>query len=426
MKKKIIIGSLVAVLTVSLISVSLLKNSSSAPVFGGGKPFLVNTREIEKGDISSYITASGTVEEIEKAEVYIDSPLKVKAVLVEKNQKVVKGQKLVELDIDSMKFELEKLKINKSTQELSLKSTSLDAQISTAESGVKSAQRNYDESRKTYNTNKALFSEGAITKSDFDASERAMAEAESALKDAKTAYNSAVSGKSEDAQVKKLNLNATQLSIQELEQKILKLNSEMYSPIDGVVANINVEEGSMADTMQPIFKVINPDRLQVRVEIKEFDIKNVAKNQNVKITGDAIEKSEEITGTVVSVSPSAQSNQTANGEEVVIEAIISIDKTIPALKPGISVDCDIYTAEKKGALIASLEMIKEDKDGNKSVFIVDSENNTMLEKPVELGITSDMSVEVVKGLAGGDIVVLDPQPVYKDGAKAKILNNGKE
>lgn len=426
MKKKIIIGSIIVVLTAALISVNLLKSSDSAQVFVGGKAILVNTSEIVKGDISSYITASGTVEEVEKADVYLDSPLNVKAVLAEKGQRVQKGQKLVELDLSSLEIELEKLKISKSTQELSLNSTNLDAQISKAESAVKSAERNYNESKKNYETNKVLFEEGAISEVDYKTSERALTEAKSALDDAKVAYDSAVAGKSEDRQIKELNLKATLLSIQDLEQRIQKLSSKMYSPIDGVISEINLEEGTTADTMRPIYKIINPDKLQARVYINQFDIKNVEKGQKVYISGDSIDKDDNITGTVLSIAPSAQSNVTTNGQEVVVEALVSIDKVSPVMRAGLKVDCDIYTAEKKGVLIASLDMIKEDKDGNKSVFVVNEENNTMVEKPVELGIISDMKIEIVKGLAEGDKVILDPQPTYKDGARVKILEDIKE
>jgi len=38
---------------------------------------------------------------------------------------------------------------------------------------------------------------------------------------------------------------------------------------------------------------------------------------------------------------------TASGEEVVIEVDISIDNTALNLKPGLSVDCEILTDEKK-------------------------------------------------------------------------------
>ena len=54
------------------------------------------------------------------------------------------------------------------------------------------------------------------------------------------------------------------------------------------------------------------------------------------------------------------------------------------------------------------------------------DNNTMIQKQVKLGINSDMNVEILEGLKEGDLVVLEPQPMYKDGTKAKILDNEKK
>jgi len=57
--------------------------------------------------------------------------------LVEKYQKVSKGQQLVEFDIEDMETELEKLKINKKVQELSQNSPTVDAEIKKGRVGGK-------------------------------------------------------------------------------------------------------------------------------------------------------------------------------------------------------------------------------------------------------------------------------------------------
>jgi len=69
--------------------------------------------------------------------------------------------------------------------------------------------------------------------------------------------------------------------------------------------------------------------------------------QKVRITGDAIREDVEVLRVVESISPVAKTNMTASGEEVVIEVDISIDNTALNLKPGLSVDCEILTDEKK-------------------------------------------------------------------------------
>ena len=372
MNKKVVIGVIIAIAAIALIAVSVIKSTGSSGAFGGGNAYSVKVAKIEKGNISSYISSSGIVEEVEKSEVFFDTPLKVAKVLVEKGQKVTKGQKILELDMDSINSELEKLKTNKSIQELSLNSKVTGAEVQRADSALKSAERTYNDSKKTYTNNKDLYNASAISKNDLDMSEKAYIQSEAALKDARTAYQTAVESRNINSTTAEENLKITNLTITDLEKRIQKINESVISSIDGVVAQLSVEQGNFTSSMQSAYKIINPDKLQVKAKIKEYDIKNVAVGQIVRITGDAIDKSTEVSGKVSGISPVAVINRTSSGDETVIEVTVTIEGAGNILKPGLNVTCDIYTVDKKGVLVAPMEMITEDKDGNKLVFIINT------------------------------------------------------
>lgn len=424
MKKKVIIGGALVILIIAIIAVNVLKSGSSVSTFAAGPAFNVKTQKVEKGNITSTISASGIIEEIEKSEVYIDTPLKIQKINVEKNQKVTKGQKLIELDMDSLNSELEQLKISKTVQQLSKKSVVTQSDTVRALNAVKSAQRAFDDGKKNYENSKSLFSANAISKNELDAAEKAMTEAGIALENAKVAYESSVTGKSVSVETQDQNLKATDLKIADLEKKIKKLNDSMFSPIDGVITEVNVTEGGFTTNVQPAFKLVNPDKLQVKADVKEFDIKSVKAGQNVKITGDAIAREDDVTGKVQSVSSVAKKNRTTSGEETLIEVIVAVEKSNPVLKPGLSVTCDITTNEKNDVLLVPFQMLKEDKDGNKIVYVVDKKDNVMFmhERKIKLGVSSELNAEVLEGLKEGDTVVLDPQPTYKDGSRVKVSN----
>jgi HlyD family secretion protein len=425
MKKKVAIGIVIVALICVFTVTAILKQSGSSPAFGGGKAYEVKTEVIGKGDISTYVSASGHVQVTETAEEYLDTPLKVVKLLVEKNQKVTKGQKLLELDMDPLYSELNQLKINRSAQQLALDSAGLDAEITQAESAIESSERAYEDAKKTLEKNKALYEAGAISKSELDMSDKAVQDAEFALKNARATYDSLLSTRDLDMKTKRQNLESTNLSISSLEDKIRKINEVLISPIDGIVAELNVQEKSYTSSVQPIYKIVNLDTLQVKAMVREYDIKSVKTGQNVKITGDAIPEDVEITGRVESISPIAVTNMTSGGEEVVVEVIISVEESPVQLKPGLSVTCDISTVDKKDVLVAPMEAFDQDKDGNKFVYIVDVNTYTMHKTPVKLGISSDMSVEVLEGLKEGDLIVISPQPFYKDGARVKIQDGSK-
>ena len=91
----------------------------------------------------------------------------------------------------------------------------------------------------------------------------------------------------------------------------------------------------------------------------------------MRVTGDAIARDIEITGTVESISPVATTAMTAAGNETVVEVLISVDDPGDVLKPGLNVTCEIITVDKSGVLLAPMEAIRPDRDDNLVVFVID-------------------------------------------------------
>lgn len=450
MKKKVIIGSVIGIAVVALVAVNIFKNNSSVQAFGGGgKAFNVKVAKLEKGSISSAISANGTVEVVEKAEVYLDAGLKIDKVLVEKNQKVSKGQKLVSLNMDAFYSELDQAKIKKKVQELNIQKTrlmdgtkstaALEAAIVVAENNLKSAESAYNDRKKEYEDKKVLFEAGAVSKSELEMAEKAVESAQIALDNAKVNMTSSVDNLEEtkkanskssdntdlDLQTMEQNLKATILSIEDIEKRIKKVEESIFAPIDGIITEVGVKDSGVANGAQPSFIVTNIDKLQIRANVKEFDIRNIAAGQNVSVTGDAITKEDGVKGKVVSVAPVATKNMTTNGSETFFEVIVSIDGSSPVVKPGLGVTCNIFTQEKKDVVVVALDTLLTDKDDKNYLYVVDEKENIVRQKYVKLGITSDMNAEILEGLEEGELVVVDPQPTLKDGSKAKIINTDK-
>jgi RND family efflux transporter MFP subunit len=420
MKKVIVVIVILAVIG-GLIGLSYFITSNMSEVFSQGTVYSVKAAEIGKDSISSFITASGIVEEVESFDIYVDNPTKVNKLLVKKYQNVSKDQQLMELDIETLENELDKLKINKKVQELSKNSPTIDAEIKRAESGVKSAEKALSDYEENYEKSKKLFEAQAISKNDLDMAEKAVTDAKTALDNAKVAYDAAVKNRNVDRDVKEENLNATILGIAELEKRIKNAKESMICPVDGVIVEMNIQEGAYTSNVQPIFKIVNLDKLQVKAEINEYSIKDVKEGQKVVITGDAIDENIEVLGVVESIFPVAKKNMSSGGEEVVVEVVISIDNINAALKPGLSVDCKIMTLEKQDIVVVPIGALKIDKDENEYVLKIDKEKGVMVRQDVKLGIISDMMAEVLDGLAEGDLIVDDPQSFHKDGSKVKIL-----
>lgn len=437
MKKKVFIGISISALVIILVVVGIVKASG-----GAGNAITVSANKITKGDITSFLSANGTVAEIEKSEIYIDTILKVSKLYVKQNDLVKKGQKIVDFDFDEMNLKLEQAKLQKRTQELALKKLKLmDSTVSVAsdqnslkvaENSVASAQRSYDLALKNLDDNKALYKAEGISKSDLDKAESTVKDAEIALNNAKLNLNSQkeqVKNTSKTNGTKQIDINTQEiaiatsdLSIKDLETKIKKYTAAMYATMDGAVSKLNVSEGSFTTSGQPAFVIVNRDKLEVTLNINEYNAKKMKAGQKVEITGDSIPETDKITGKVRSVSPVAGKNSTSSGTtETVIEVIVDIDNITEAIKPGITVNCDIQTVSIANVLAVELDMLSVDKDGNNFVYVLSEDKTTMNKKSIEVGSTSDMKAELKSGdLKEGDFVVISPKATYKDGARVKL------
>lgn len=442
MKKKIVIGICVGVLVIAVIAASIIRNSGAV---GSGPVFSVSAAEIKKDDISSAISANGTVTEVEKSEIYLDTPVKVTKLYIKQNDIVKKGQKLADFDFDTLNLQLDQAKLQKKTQELALqklKLTDTAVSIATAQNGLKaaessvtSAQRTLDNAIKDRDNTKSLYEMGDKSKNDLDLAENKVKDAEEALKNAKlkvenekenvNTASKSTSTKQIDIQSQELAIENSALTIKDLENKIKKYNDAMYATMDGVATHVNVTEGSFTPNAQPVFTLVNPDKLEVKLNINEYNAKMMQPGQSVDITGDSIPETDKITGKVESVSPVASTNTNNTGtQETVIQVTVSIDNITEVIKPGITVNCDIKTVDIKNILTLQLDMLSPDKDGKNFVYVLSKDKQTMHKLPVEIGTTSDMKGEIKSGdIKEGDLVVMNPKSTFKDGARVKLVED---
>lgn len=214
--KKWIIGILVVALIAVMIVLNLNKNNdstASSQVISRNAVAVKATR-IETGSISSYVTAPGLVKEVNKAQVFYDTPLRVLNILVEKNELVQEGDRLVELDISPLSDELEKLKIQKEIQSLTLKKLesgqsllSLETNLASARNAFDRANENYKTAVDEYNKQLKLFESGVISETQLKQYDQAVKDSKSvldnaviSLESAEKTYNSSVGSHGLDIQ----------------------------------------------------------------------------------------------------------------------------------------------------------------------------------------------------------------------------------
>jgi len=446
--KKIIIGLVIAGAIVTMILINVLGNKEESPAGASGllsgRTESVEAEVIQKDTITSSILITGAVEEIDREELRTSTALKIEEVLVDKGDRVKKGDQLFTVDIEDLQKQLTQQEINYDIQTLSLErlvnlstysdETSMVVALSQSKLSKESAQRYYDKQVADLEKNASLFETGIISAAEFEAYQSGVLEAESQLASAKLSYqrssadltsvrknNDNLGLSSEiDVKIQVMTLDGLQMTIDSLKEEIEEIETMTKAPIDGVVTSIDIESGDYASSMAPLLVITDVEHLKITANIREYDIKNVALNQEVLITGDAIGKEDQVRGLVTYIASVASESVVNNRQVTGIEVEMSVETGAEFLKPGYTTDCEIITSQLEDVVVVSYEMLSTNDEDEDVVFVIDGDQVARM-RVVELGTTSDFSAQVISGLEAGEMVVMNPSLSLFDGTKVTVI-----
>lgn len=357
-KKKTLV--IVAVAAIAALAVWLLS--------GGKKEEKItfDTAAVAPANIMNSITATGTIEPVTSVTVGTQVSGIVSKLFVDYNSVVKKGQVIAELD-----------------------KTNLMSQLNTAKTQLATAQSQLNYQTANYKRYKTLFEKGLVAADDFDNAKLSYTQAKEQVASAK-----------EEVQRAQTNLGYATIT----------------SPIDGVVLSKSVEEGQTvaASFSTPELFTIAQDltNMQVVADVDEADIGDVKEGERVTFTVDAY-PDDTFEGEVKQVRQEA----TTTNNVVTYEVVISAPNADLKLKPGLTANVTIYTAERKGVLSVPSKALRftPQKETVGKMKIVDVANvknkvwtiegNSIVAHKVNIGMTDGTNTQIVGGIAEGTKIV---------------------
>lgn len=206
--------------------------------------------------------------------------------------------------------------------------------------------------------------------------------AESRLKFAETEYSryskliesNAIARRIYEESVSNFNAAKAQTAMMKHELENAETNlgyAAIKAPFDGIVAERNVEEGDLATPLNPLMKLFNPAKLQLRVPIRENLLGKIRIGDMLSVFVESTGKtySAEVKEIIPSVDPGSRT--------FLVNACLSGDTA--GLMPGMFARCELPVGEKKmltvppGAIqrIGQLEYLTiRDRHGNASRQLV--------------------------------------------------------
>lgn len=431
-KKGTIILSVVVVAAIAaavILPKTLLKGKESTQKMQAKQ----NTIQLSKMDLTSSISATGTLESANSKTVSASvSNVKIKKVLVSEGDTVKKGQSLVTFDESELQTTLSDAK------------ESLSDTITQNASQLKSAKRKLRDAKETYTTQKKkLQKEVASAKKTYEAAKKAVSQAKNAqektkanqtLQQAKSAYEQAVSQQTSSNKQNKESIenakesvttteNSNKKSLKEAQKSVDDAtealeNCAITAPISGTVTAVGVEAG---DTYSggDMFEISDCSKFQVSTTVSEYDIANVKKGQKVVILTDATDDTEiqgEITyvalttGSSLSSSSSSSSgngataqssagggssssSSSSSGYEVTIKVKDSNDK----LRVGMTAKCSIILKEAKDVYAVPYDAIHTNNSGDSVIYVQDGTSKK------EVTVTKGMESDYYVAVSGDDL-----------------------
>jgi len=281
------------------------------------------------------------------------------------------------------------------------------AALSAARSQVSTAKKNYASFRADYDPN------DASQRATLRTLNTARTQASAALQAAKAALNrlSVASRVSLARTAASQGVTAASRALTLAEANLDK--ATLTAPFDGIVTiHGTVEKGSGLTPGVAAFTIVDPTRMEFEAAVNETDIADVAKGQPATVTLDAF--AEGFTGKVVRVQASPETTSTGS---VAFPVRISLESGQSRLFQGMSGSVDIAVKSIPDALTVPVEAVLT-KGATKSVYVLGSDN-VVHARTVTVGASTDISAQILSGLAAGDTVVTTGASALTDGQRVR-------
>ena len=169
----------------------------------------------------------------------------------------------------------------------------------------------------------------------------------------------------------------------------------IVAPCDGRIASIDVEKGDSVASGTKVMSIVEDAGMELILHIDELDIPMVEPGQQVKLSVDALE---DVTlyGVVEKIAPLGNTESSVTVYDVYVTLTGDVDNRVLG---GMNVSGEISVSSVPDALLLPGEAVFKSGAG----WCVQLENGEICE--VELGVTTDSQVQILSGLAEGDIVV---------------------
>lgn len=189
---------------------------------------------------------------------------------------------------------------------------------------------------------------------------------------------------------------------------------EIIATQDGTVMEVKAKVNQTFENTSPCI-VLSPDEeLQIRIAIREKDLRKLKNGMQVRVTGEGFDKAS-YPGRLVSIASAARNEESGT----IVEGWITLEsaEVDPSLRIGLTAKAAIVTAVTESGYIVPYEAVQSEDDG----FYIYAVNNGIAHKHrIEVTAQVAQGMLVEDQTLGGMQIVRDATVIKNDGQKVTL------
>jgi HlyD family secretion protein len=391
---------------------------------------------VERGSLQEVIEATSNLSPVQERSLGFDISGRVTDVYVKEGDHITTGDKLIQLETTSLAQSVEQAELNLEQAQVQLaqvKAGATEAEIAAAEASVSNAKASYAQVKEGTSAEQLAQLEVEMERTakevqqaqgNYDRYGERMAQTlQNATLDyeqAKLAYEIALDvdandltsawSKVEQAQADldallagptEEEIEDAELSVQSAELALAKAQRQLedatlVAPFDGTVTEVNVAVGENASGAAVVI-VADLETLEVEIALNETDVIEVDIGQSAQADVEALEDVV-IPGEVVDIAPTGE---TSSGV-VLYPVTVQLAETPAQVRAGMTVDVEIITEQWDDVLYLPQRAIQL--EGDDASVMLQTGSDEYDRTPVTLGKMLGGNVEILAGVAEGDVV----------------------
>jgi multidrug efflux pump subunit AcrA (membrane-fusion protein) len=365
----------------------------------GAVPIQVRTPAVMER--SESVTASGSVEGSETADVAFLVGGRVARVLVEEGQHVTKGQLLAEIEPTDYRNAYNAA----AAQKEAAAAAAQKAEAGLRKQELEQARIDFERWADEYKRMKFLVERKSLPPNDFQ-------KIEAAYNASKERYEMAQEGtRKEDratavAQAQAADAQATE------ESKRLS-DTRLLAPISGSIGMRKVDPGQAVAAGMPVFTIVQLNPVKVRVGVPEAEIAKVRQGASAEVSAPSL-GGRCFTGKVAIIGVAAEPASRTYTVKILVP------NPGPVLLAGMVAEARIFGPAKIKSVTIPGEAIVPDPQGAPNVYVYSPDRRRVYARRVELGSPVGSEVEIRSGLRGDEQVVIAGQQKVREGSVVEI------